>query len=283
MSMSQGVFSTSNSGASTTNYTNDTTFYFLGGGAFTGPPVDWTQVVNGPYTGVGTYTSDWIITGPGMASGRILSMTLTNSGGNNAVVVILQTGGGAFTSGAGNTFNPPAPCFLQGTTILCLQDGKETYIPVETLRPGTPVITLTGVPKKIVAIGHMTIQNPGTTDRTEQRLYKCSPAKYPELKSDLFLTGGHSILVPAITEDQRIQIMEYLDRIYVTEGRYRLPALIDERAEPLASEGTFTVWHFALEHDNIRMNYGVYANGGLLVETCPINYLKTISNMTILE
>ena len=29
------------------------------------------------------------------------------------------------------------------------------------------------------------------------------------------------------------------------------------------------------------MNYGVYANGGLLVETCCINSLKTKSNMTL--
>jgi len=277
--MSQGVFSASNSGASTTNYTNDTTFYFLGGTPFTGPPVDWTQVINEPYTGFGTYTSNWIITGPGMASGIILSMEFASG---NSVIVILQTGGGAFISGSGNTFNPPVPCFLEGTTILCLLDGKETYCPVETLRPGTPVITLTGVPKKIVAIGHMTIQNPGTTDRTEQRLYKCTPEKYPELKSDLFLTGGHSILVQAITGDQRTNIIDYLDRLYITEGHYRLPAFLDERADPLASEGTFPVWHFALEHDNICMNYGVYANG-LLVETCPINYLKNISNMTLIE
>jgi hypothetical protein len=278
--MSQGAFTASNSGASTTNYTNDTTFYFLGGAPFTGPP-DWTQVINGPYTGLGTYTSDWIITGPGMASGIILSITFDNTGGNNSVIVILQTGGGAFISGGGNTFNPPAPCFLEGTVVLCIQDGKETYLPVETLRPGTLVATLSGVPKKIVAIGHTTIQNPGTTDRTEQRLYKCSPHKYPELKTDLFLTGGHSILVPAITQDQRTKITEYLGRIFVTEGQYRLPALVDERAEPLASSGTFTVWHFALEHDNVRMNYGVYVNGGLLVETCPIHYLNTRSNMTL--
>jgi hypothetical protein len=218
--MAQGAFTASNSGASTTNYTNDTTFYFLGGQPFTGPP-DWTQVINEPYTGFGIYTSNWIITGPGMASGRILSMEFASG---NSVIVILQTGGGAFISGGGNTFNPPAPCFLEGTTLLCLLDGKETYCPVETLRPGTPVVTLSGVPKKIVAIGHMTIQNPGTTDRTEQRLYKCSPEKYPELKTDLFLTGGHSILVSDVTEGQRTKITEYLGRIFVTEGRYRLPA-----------------------------------------------------------
>jgi hypothetical protein len=89
--------------------------------------------------------------------------------------------------------------------------------------------------------------------------------------------------VSDVTEGQRTKITEYLGRIFVTEGRYRLPAFIDERAEPLASEGTFSVWHFALEHDNTSMNYGVYANGGLLVETCPINYLKNISQMTLIE
>jgi hypothetical protein len=35
------------------------------------------------------------------------------------------------------------------------------------------------------------------------------------------------------------------------------------------------------EHDNDRMNYGVYANGGLLVETCCIYFLKNKSNMTV--
>jgi hypothetical protein len=88
--------------------------------------------------------------------------------------------------------------------------------------------------------------------------------------------------VQAITGDQRTNIINYLDRLYITEGHYRLPAFLDERADPLASEGTFSVWHFALEHDNICMNYGVYANG-LLVESCAINYLKNISNMTLIE
>ena len=31
------------------------------------------------------------------------------------------------------------------------------------------------------------------------------------------------------------------------------------------------------------MNYGVYANGGLLVETCSINFMKNKSNMVIVK
>jgi hypothetical protein len=57
-------------------------------------------------------------------------------------------------------------------------------------------------------------------------------------------------------------------------------ACVDERAEPWCSEGTYTIWHFALENADDGMNYGVYANGGLLVETCAIRTLKNRSNMT---
>jgi hypothetical protein len=60
-------------------------------------------------------------------------------------------------------------------------------------------------------------------------------------------------------------------------------ACLDERAEPWNSEGEYTIWHFALENDDKKMNYGVYANGGLLVETCSINTMKNKSSMTLIE
>ena len=58
-----------------------------------------------------------------------------------------------------------------------------------------------------------------------------------------------------------------------------LTAHVDERAEPWNSDGLYTIWHLALENSNDRMNYGIYANGGLLVETCCIYALKNKSNM----
>ena len=71
--------------------------------------------------------------------------------------------------------------------------------------------------------------------------------------------------------------------MYVTDKKYRLMACLDERAEPWNSEGTYTIYHFALENKDEKMNYGVYANGGLLVETCSINSLKNKSNMALLH
>jgi hypothetical protein len=135
--MPQGSFTASNSGASTTNYTNDTTFYFLGQQEFTGPP-DWTAVVDGYTPGtLGPFTSNWIVEGTG-GSGKILSITFQIGDFNNkSVVIILQSGGGTFMSGGGNTFSPPLACFVEGTRILTQTGAKA----IETLISTDLVLT----------------------------------------------------------------------------------------------------------------------------------------------
>ena len=177
---------------------------------------------------------------------------------------------------------PSAVCFLEGTTVLCFVNGNEEYVPVEKLSKETLVKTLYDGFKKIDMIAKQELFNPGTDERMEQRLYKCSTSKYPELTSDLYLTGCHSILVDTITDDERAKLTKQLGRIFVTDKKYRLTACVDERAEPWNSEGTYTVWHFALDHDNILMNYGVFVNGGLLVESCSKHVLKNKSDMVLL-
>ena len=177
---------------------------------------------------------------------------------------------------------PSAPCFLEGSTILCEVDGVEKYVPVEQLQKGTLVKTSLNGYKPVVLLGKGTIQNPGNDERSENRLYKCSPSKYPQLTDDLYITGCHSILEFPITDKQKEDTIKHLGRLFVTDDKYRLMACVDERAEPWNSEGVYTIWHFALENNNERTNYGVYANGGLLVETCCILTLKNKSNMTFI-
>lgn len=177
---------------------------------------------------------------------------------------------------------PAVPCFLEGTTILCKVDEVEKYVPVEELKNGNLVKTSRDGFKPVVAIGKASIQNPGTDERIENRLYKCSPSKYSDLKEDLYITGCHSILEFPITEKQKEDTIKHLGKLFVTDNKYRLMACVDERAEPWNSEGIYTIYHFALEHHDDKMNYGVYANGGLLVETCSINFLTNKSNMKIL-
>jgi hypothetical protein len=205
-----------------------------------------------------------------------------NSNGTSSQAIAYNNGD--ILIGDGNYYLYPSsvPCFLEGSQILCQVDGKDTYIPVEQMRPGTLVKTSLDGYKKVEMIGKSPIQNPGTAERTHNRLYKCSTAKYPELTEDLFITGCHSILVDVLTDKQWEETIQQRGGIYVTSKKYRLMAAIDERAEPWESAGTYTIWHISLENDDYYTNYGVYANG-LLVETCSRRYLKELSGMTIVE
>ena len=178
---------------------------------------------------------------------------------------------------------PATPCFKEGTRVLALVDGKETYVPIETLQKGDLVATSHHGHKKVEVIGSGVLHNPGTSraqGRSQNRLYRCSPTKYGDLKTDLYLTGGHAILVNSLTETQRARTIQEVGRVFVTDGKARLLACVDERAEPVGPEGPVPIWHLALEHENPKMNYGIYVNGGLLVETCCIDTLKHRSNLT---
>lgn len=217
---------------------------------------------NGPF---GPYTS-W----------RIAS----NSTGSSPQNVVYANGASLDPNNSYNLY-PSTPCFLEGSSILCKVDGVETYVAVEGLKKGTLVKTSLDGFKEVVLLGKGTLQNLGTDERKENRLYKCSKAKYPELQDDLFITGCHSILEETITAEQKDAMLNQHGKLFVTDKKYRLMAWLDERAEPWNSEGAYTVWHFALENRDEGMNYGVYANGGLLVETCSIKFLKMKSNMEL--
>lgn len=221
------------------------------------------------------------VVGSGGPFGGYTSWRLaSNSSGSSSKSIVYSNGDALNADGSYNLY-PSAPCFLEGSTILCHVDGVEQYIPVEQLKNGTLVKTSLDGYKKVVLLGKGSLLNPGNDERTENRLYKCSSSKYPSLKDDLYITGCHSILEFPITEKQTEDTIKHLGKLFVTDKKYRLMACVDERAEPWNAEGTYTIWHFALEHYDEGMNYGVYANGGLLVETCCIKMLKNKSNMTL--
>jgi hypothetical protein len=113
------------------------------------------------------------------------------------------------------------------------------------------------------------LPNPTNTgERIKDRLYKLTPEQYPTLTRDLIITGCHAVLEDELTEEQTEQTLNILEDIYVTDDKYRLIAMIDERAEIYETkEEESEIWHLCLEHEDDKMNYGIYANG-LLVESC---------------
>lgn len=197
---------------------------------------------------------------------------------------VYSNGFDLFTLGLGSyTYYvyPATPCFLEGTQILCQIAGVDKYVPIETLQKGDLVKTSRDGYKKVEILGKGEIVNPGHDERIEDRLYKCSVSKYPELNANLYLTGCHSILVDTLSAVQREKTIKQLGQIFVTDKKYRLMACVDELAEPWTEEGRYNIWHIALEHADVKMNYGIYVNGGLLVETCSLNFLKNKTNMHI--
>jgi len=170
----------------------------------------------------------------------------------------------------------PNLCFHEDTLILC--DGK--YVAVKDLRKGDLVKTCLHGIVPIESIGHSKIYNPSNTLRSKDRLYKYSADKFRGLTNDLIITGCHSILVDDLTNQQKEDTIDALGRIMVTDKKYRLMACLDDRSEPYEVEGVHNIWHFALEHEDRRMNYGVYANG-LLVETTSIRMMHQLSGMEL--
>ena len=207
-----------------------------------------------------------------------------SSSGSSSQAVVYVNGNTLNSDGNAAVYHlyPNIPCFLVGTKILCQVDGVEKYVPVEELQRGTLVKTSMDGFKAVAEIGTGTLQNPGDDVRSENRLYRCSPAKYPALTEDLYITGCHSVLEFPITDKQKEETIKRLGQLYVTDKKFRLMTCIDERAEPWISAGTYTIYHFALEHADDGMNYGVYANGGLLVETCSLRSLRSRSNLALL-
>ena len=210
-------------------------------------------------------------------------LTISNLTNGTTYTILIKAINGVGTSVASNSIQvtPSAtPCFLENTKILCLTpSGGEEYVAIQEIRKGTKVKTLRNGYVPVHMIATSKIYNSGDNLRSKNRLYKCTTLAYPEVRDDLVMTGCHAILVDTLTQPQKELTHELMGNIFVTDSKYRLIACVDERAVPYEKEGTFDIYHLALDANDIYINYGIWANG-LLVETCSKRYLKDLSGMT---
>lgn len=238
--------------------------------------------LNNGYVLTSTDGNDWIVDTSLNTNYQLLSVAY----GNDTFVIVGRNG----SSGIGmyaqySVPEPPDPtpiprCFKSGTYILCKiidnENAKEEIkqVKVEDLTIGTLVKTKYDGFKPIVKIITGEIKNNpqyqhGVTEYNKNQLYVCSTYDFNELFEDLVITSNHCILAFPISEEKKKQILEFMGDIYVTDEKYRVPACLDERCEVYPEEGTFTIYHFALEKECELSNYGIFANG-LLVESASI-------------
>jgi hypothetical protein len=236
----------------------------------TTPPSSYSYSLNGgAYVNANTTTSPIVIRGLNPGSNYSVSLIATNIAGDTISSNIVFA-------------TVPYPCFLEGTRILALnKDTQEAeYIPVELLRKGDLVKTYARGFVPIHVIGNAILKNPKDDHKKDNRLYRFTPDAYPELEEDLCITGNHCILWQRISAKKRQQVEEHMGKVFITEGKYRVPAFLDDKSVPYTEEGPCKIWHFALENDNRYDNYGVLANG-LLVESSSIRYMTELSNMEL--
>jgi hypothetical protein len=182
------------------------------------------------------------------------------------------------------TLTYPDPiCFKEDSKILCMIQDKEVYVPIQDIRKGTLVKTHLSGYVPVNMIGTFKFYNDANSLPGEKCLYKCPRENYSELTEDLIITGDHSILVDDLTDEEKKRSVEITGDIYVTENKYRLFVMLDDRAVPFQEKGVFSLWHLALDHHDDYMNYGIYANGGLLVETTSKRMLREYQGMNILN
>ena len=157
-------------------------------------------------------------------------------------------------------------CFKKGTKILCEND---VYIPVEELKIGDLVKTYKHGYQKIIMHAHSSLCD--YFQNKVNKLYTYSREKNPDLIEDLHLTGGHSLLLDTLT-DEELTNMKQIPWSYdefIVEDKYKLLACLSSEL-CVATEQNVEIYHFTIEPpENAKSShvYGVYANG-ILAESC---------------
>ena len=176
------------------------------------------------------------------------------------------------------TINANYTCFKEGTKILT----DKGYIPIENLKIDDLVLTYKYEYKAIKIIGNSKINHPAIqNNRIKNQLYVYKKEKNPELIEDLVITGGHSILLDRLSDNDFFKNNPMFGKeIYMIDNKYRLLSCIDENADVFDEPGIYNIYHLSLESEDENQAYGIYANG-LLVESCSAEYLKKESKMDL--
>lgn len=173
----------------------------------------------------------------------------------------------------------PAECFKKGTQILCEND---IYIPIEELKIGTLVKTYKHGYKKVTTILYDKVFNMCSHDKTCKdflqnkcnQMYTYPRESNPDLIADLHLTGGHSLLLDTLTDEESNDMSQinWEKEDFMIDDKYKLLACYNRKFNISTEQDDVDVYHFTLETpENAKSTYvyGVYANG-ILAESCSI-------------
>ena len=172
-----------------------------------------------------------------------------------------------------STITPTTSCFMKNTKILC---ENNVYKNIEDLNINDVVITTTGNNKikRIQKILYSSDSNDAT-----HKIYKLSKKHDDKLIDDLYITGGHSILVDQLSSDELDGMKKYFgNNIETIDNKFKLLACVDKRFELVETEKTVELYHILLENNCVDQQFAIYANG-ILSESISESCYKLNNNL----
>lgn len=165
------------------------------------------------------------------------------------------------------TYENQVVCFDEKTNILCQKDEKEVYVNISDLNVGDLVKTYKHGFKKIKLIGSNTlINNPNIPTRSMYR-YKHAVDHH----NNLVVTGGHSILVDNLSDQENKRMSKYWNENHKIEDKFLLLSCCSDDFEQDTTDDKFKYYQIVLENEDKKTQYGVWGDG-VLTETCCEEY-----------
>jgi hypothetical protein len=164
-------------------------------------------------------------------------------------------------------------CFNRGTQLMAQKSQSKwhsvrAYEKVENLKIGDFLKTHLHGYRKITRILRGLVVNK-TAEKTQNTM--CVMKKTGDMTDDLYVTGGHSLMVDELSaEEEKLQkAIGFSEKV---DDKHLLLAKISPLFEA-APPGTYQHYHFLLENDDKTARYGVWANG-VLCETPSQHYVE---------
>ena len=153
-------------------------------------------------------------------------------------------------------------CYEANTLILISENEEEVYKKVSELKVGDLVKTYKQGYKKIKLFRSFKYK-PFNRNNDLNLLYK-------HKENGVVVTGGHSILVDELTEQEKLNNLKHYGFNQTIEDKKLLLACSSDKFEKIDDyREEYHLYHFSLESDDPKEHFGVYITDGILSESCP--------------
>jgi hypothetical protein len=160
-------------------------------------------------------------------------------------------------------------CFNEGSKILCMNNQlKDEYIAIELLQIGDFVKTYKHGYRRVSKVITGSFRN--NPKKWNMCMYKMAKTPTNGLIEDLIVTGGHSILVDAISDEEQKKYDEMgipsFSKLTI-DNKHLLLSCCSDQFTPMQDTSRYNYYHLLLENNNDEEEqFGIWANG-ILTET----------------